>query len=179
MRLFNEEVYFTKDDVVKVKRSIINFLKSKSLKNKRKRIRLCAHKNIKDELHEMFIVHNKGIYIRPHKHLKEESLHVISGRADIILLNENGSIKNLIHIGEYSSGNDFYFRLPPSYYHTMIIKSDFLIFHETKAGPFDKKNTTFAPWAPEETDIEKVTIFQRSLKTKIKNFGQSRKKTHA
>lgn len=173
MRRFNEEVYFTKDDVVKVNRSIIDLLKNKSLKNKRKRIRLCAHKNINDELHEMFIVHKKGIYIRPHKHDDSESLHVLEGRADIILFDKKGIIKDIIKIGDYSSGKEFYYRLSVPYYHSMVIKSDFLVFHETKAGPFNKSNTTFAPWAPDEFDIKKVNGYLRKLKIQIEEYQKN------
>lgn len=170
MKRFNEEVYFTTDNVVKVNNPVIRLLKNKSLKNKRKRIRLCAHKNMKDKLHEMFIVHQKGIYIRPHKHFKSESLHVIEGKADIILFDKKGSISEIIQVGSYSSGNDFYYRISIPYYHTMIIKSAFLVFHETKAGPFNKKNIIFAPWAPEESNKTEVKIFMKTLKDQVEKY---------
>ena len=88
---FNEEVLFTADDVVKVDANDIEELKQKARLNPRRRIRICAHKNLEDNIHEMLIVHEKSCYVRPHKHInKTESFHIIDGSADIILFDEDG-----------------------------------------------------------------------------------------
>lgn len=80
MRLnkFNEEVLFAIDPIVKIDCSEIETLKNRSINNKRKRIRICAHNSVDDNLHEMFIVHAKDTYVKPHKHLnKPESMFII------------------------------------------------------------------------------------------------------
>jgi len=108
---FNEEVLFAGDKIVKVGPREVEFLKERARRNKRKRMRLCAHKDIDDKLHEMLIVHSKGTYVRPHKHLnKSESFHLIKGLVDVIVFDDEGDMIEVIRMGDYSSGFEFYYR---------------------------------------------------------------------
>lgn len=171
IRRFNEEVVFVNDGIVKVGRYDIEDLKSKACANLRKRIRLCVHRSTEDNLHEMFIVHTKGMYVRPHKHLnKSESFHVIKGSADVVLFNEEGDIAEVIHMADYSSGGIFYYRISEPYYHSLITRSDAFIFHETTKGPFNKTDTIFAPWSPEENDAIMKEKFMRNLMRSVDSF---------
>jgi len=113
----------------------------------------------------MLIVHEKSCYVRPHKHIgKIESFHIIEGQADVILFDEDGNIKKVISMGDYSTGLKFYYRMPPNNYHTLLIKSDVLIFHEVTNGPFRSEDTIFAKWAPEETEGDAVIQYLDILK---------------
>lgn len=151
--LFNEEVLFANEIIVKVDVQDIELLKEKAKHNQRKRIRLCTHKDVEDKLHEMLIVHTKETYVRPHKHLnKSESFHIIEGLVDVVIFDENGNVTEVIQMGDYASGRRFYYRISDAYYHTLLIRSDVLVFHETTNGPFRRSETVFAPWAPEEKD---------------------------
>ena len=59
----------------------------------RNRIRYCAHASPSDVVHEMFIVHPRGAYVRPHKHLdKSESMMIIEGEADYVMFDSKGNI---------------------------------------------------------------------------------------
>lgn len=161
----NDEVLIAQDAIVIIEPTFITTLKQRALQNPRKRIRLCAHKNVTDTLHEMFIVHTKDTYVRPHKHLhKVESLHIIEGRADIFLFDQKGRTTKIIKMGDYTSGFTFYYRLDLPIYHTMVIKSDYLVFHEVTNGPFKKSETIFAPWSPDERDSVSVNNFLDTLK---------------
>jgi len=112
----------------------------------------------------MLIVHAKNTYVRPHKHLnKSESFHIIEGSADVIIFNEEGSIIEVIEMGDFKSGKQFYYRLSEPYYHTLLIHCDFLVFHETTSGPFNRSDTVFASWSPSEEDTNGVNIFMESL----------------
>ena len=165
---FSEEVLFTIDDVVKVDANDIEELKQKAKHNRRKRIRLCAHKGLDDSIHEMVIVHEKSCYIRPHKHInKTESFHIIEGSVVIILFDEDGQINKIIPMGDYASGRKFFYRLPPSHYHTLMIQSDVLVFHEITNGPFNPDDTVWANWAPEETAEDKVSEYKAFLENLI------------
>lgn len=167
----NEEVLFAADKIVQVKREYIYFLKERVRHNQRKRIRLCTHKNIDDELHEMLIVLTKGAYIRPHKHLnKSESFHIIEGSVDVIVFDDEGHIIEVIQMGDYSSGSTFYYRISDPYYHTPLIRSDFLVFHETTNGPFTRSDTIFAPWAPEESNSAAGKEFMEQLAQAVESF---------
>ncbi len=46
----------------------------------------------------------------------------------------------------------FFYKMPPGIFHTLIFKSDWLVFLETTIGPFDPSSSEAAPWAPPETD---------------------------
>lgn len=173
----SDEVFFGDDQIVKVGHRDIGFLKEKAECNRRKRIRLCAHKNVNDALHEMFIVHKKDAYIRPHKHPnKIESFHLIEGLVNVIVFDEAGNIIEIIRMGDYLSGSRFYYRISDPYYHTLLISSDFLVFHEVTNGPFKKSDTIFPPWAPDETDLDGVKGFMDRLSRTVDKILSDKQK---
>jgi hypothetical protein len=53
-------------------------------------------------------------------------------------------------------------------FHTLLIRSDVLVFHETTDGPFDRRDTAFAPWSPEDRDVEAANAFMSGLHDKIR-----------
>lgn len=164
MRKFNEEVYFSDEKILKVDKSLIDILKKKAIVNKRKRVRLCFHKNVDENIHEMLIVHTRDTYVRPHKHLnKIESFNIIEGEADVILFDEDGNIIETIKMGDYGSGLNFYYRIDDPFYHMLVIKSDVLVFHEVTNGPFDRSDTVFSAWSPEDSNEDAVKEYLRTL----------------
>ena len=159
-REFNEEVLFASDPIVRVGAKDIEDLKQKARRNPRRRIRICAHRDLSESIHEMLIVHEKSCYVQPHKHInKIESFHIIEGTVDIILFDEDGQINETIPMGNYATGRKFFYRLPPLRYHTLMIQSDVLVFHEITNGPFRPDDTVWAPWAPDETDENAVSQY--------------------
>ena len=164
----NPEVFITCEDITKVNAQDLEFLKRKASSNERRRVRLCAHKDIQDQVHEMLIVHSRDAYVRPHKHInKSESLHVIEGRAYAVIFDEAGGISEVIQMGESGSGLTFYYRIAESVYHMLLITSDFFVFHEAVQGPFDKSKNIFASWSPEEGNSDAVNVFKRNLEKKL------------
>ena len=160
----NDEVFFAKDKIVTLNSSYIASLKRKAVNNPNNRVRLCAHKRDKDLLHEMFIVHTKNTYVRPHKHLgKEESLSIIEGRGTFFLFNEKGQIVRKIKIGNYQSGLVCYIRIELPIYHNLVINSRYLVFHEVIRGPFDSSHAIAAPWSPPQNEKEKVKVYLKQL----------------
>jgi cupin fold WbuC family metalloprotein len=167
----NEEVLVSKDKFIKLDREYIHLLKKKAAENTRKRIRICIHRNDREMLQEMFIIHMKGAYVRPHKHLKKsESLHVIEGMADIVFFDEKGKIMKVLQMGDNASGKVFYYKIDKPTYHSMIIKSKYLVFHEVTKGPFQRSETVFAPWSPDGSNKNEVCKYIDDLKKKIKNI---------
>ena len=146
----SEEVYYTSKMIPTLSKKEIDFLINESKNNKRKRCRVCMHKNKKDISQEMFIVHLNGCYIRPHMHTdKAESMSVIAGEADAIFFNNNGKVIDKIELGEYSSGKNFYYRINKNIYHMLIIRSEYFAFQENTLGPFFENSVIFPDWAPE------------------------------
>lgn len=165
----NPEVLYSKVAITTTDRSDIALFKQLSSQNLRKRIRLCAHGSPDDRLHEMLIVHERSTYVRPHKHLgKTESTHIIEGLVDVVLFDDDGQIERVISMGDYASGKTFYYRIETPVFHTLIIRSDVLVFHETTNGPFERRDTVFAPWAPEDNDVNFVSTFISDLDGRVR-----------
>jgi len=161
---YPEEIIFNSDEFVMLDIGSVADLIEISKKNKRRRARICAHNSEEDKLHEMFIVHEKDTYVRPHKHInKTESFHLIHGKIRVIIFNDDGVIKKAIEMGEYRKGNPFFYRIGTDVYHTLQILSEFAVFHETTNGPFIRENTIWADWAPKENDLNEIEKFMSNL----------------
>lgn len=165
----NPEVLYSKVAIATTDRSDIDLFKQLSSRNPRKRVRLCAHSSPDDRLHEMLIVHERSAYVRPHKHPgKTESTHIIEGLVDVVVFDDEGRIESVIRMGDYASGKTFYYRMAIPVFHTLIIRSDVLVFHETTNGPFDRRDTIFAPWAPEDSDVNFASDFLADLDDRVR-----------
>ena len=166
----SDEVLYPKEGIVTVSAFDLDELKQMARLNPRRRIRLCAHHNANDVIHEMIIYHPRDTYVPPHKHLnKDESFHLISGEIDCIIFNNKGIVTKTFPMAELSSGNTFYYRIPSGTFHTQIFKRD-TFFHEVTKGPFNREDTVIADWAPQEDDKELVTEFTHKLKYILKNY---------
>lgn len=164
----NPEVLYACDPIVQVDRADVEAMVARAEQNPRRRIRLCTHKDTRDTLHEMLIVHSRDTYVRPHKHqAKSEAFHVISGTADVVLFDDGGKIVAVVPMGDYASGRKFYYRLADPQYHTLLIRSDRLIFHEITNGPFDRADTRFAPWSPAIDDGGASREFMKRLSDEV------------
>lgn len=169
MKRINSEVYFADQSIVAVGPEELGFLQSNVETNVRQRVRLCAHQSPEESLHEMFVVYTSNTYMRPNKHPKEESLHILGGEADFVFFDQMGNVTDVVQLGALSSGRPFYCRVPVDTYHTVIIRSGRLMIHEGLNGPFRKDSTTlFAPWAPEETDGAGVAKFSAQLDAEVR-----------
>ena len=164
MKRVNSEVYIADEPIVSVGRKEMDFLKSKVQESERKRVRLCAHKDITAGLHEMFVVYMSATYVRPNLHIgKDESLNILEGEADFYFFDQEGNVTDVIPLGDINSGRQFYVRVPKDVWHTIIMRSEKLVIHEATPGPFNRADTLWAPWAPEETDVEGAQKFMSSL----------------
>lgn len=172
MRRTGQEVFVADEHIVSVGRKEMDLLKRTVHETDRKRVRLCAHKDIENTLHEMFVVYMSMTYVKPNKHIgKDESLHILEGEADFIFFDEAGKITAVIPLGDYNSGRQFYIRVPSFVYHTIIMKSEMLVIHEVTPGPFRREDTVWAPWAPQETDTEDVATFMNRLRSASDGVG--------
>ncbi|MBV8479482.1 MAG: WbuC family cupin fold metalloprotein [Actinobacteria bacterium] len=164
----NEEVLVASDPLSALGSEDIAELKERARANRRRRVRICAHSDTSDSLHEMMIVHMRGAYVRPHKHVgKSESVHVVEGEADALFFDEDGAVVDAIALGPYGSGRRFFYRLEEPVFHTLLINSEFFVMHEVTNGPFKREETTFASWAPGAADHEGAAAFQRRLATEV------------
>ena len=163
----NPEVVFNTNQSVNLTRQEIGQLVKAARKNCRNRIRFCVHQTEEELLHQMFIVHPRHAYVRPHMHIeKSESIVVLDGNVDYIIFDEVGNIKERLEMGPYNSGRPFFQSAGPGIVHTLLIHSEWLVFLEITEGPFVKEGTKYAEWSPLETDHDGAADFVRSLSRK-------------
>jgi cupin fold WbuC family metalloprotein len=149
----NREVFYTPESLIAVGAAEVTFLKERAGENPRLRSRLCTHASPQEALHEMIIVHHRDCYVRPHRHrLSPESLHVIEGSAQVIVFDDPGGVSRTFTASVPAQHGIFYYRMPPLQYHSLVITSEWFVFHETTTGPFIRSNTEFPEWAPDGSD---------------------------
>lgn len=157
LRAQNPEVYYSDDAIVTADDATIGELKRIAAGNPRLRSRLCAHPDPSSGLHEMLIVHHREAYVRPHMHLgKPESFYVMEGTAQAVIFEDDGRIRDVFEMAPYGQGALCYYRMPERVFHSLLITSEWLVFHETTAGPFDPSRTAFPDWAPDGSDAAEV-----------------------
>jgi cupin fold WbuC family metalloprotein len=101
----------------------------------------------------MIISLDRDTYIRPHRHAgKSESFHIIDGELTVVLFDDDGRVTQTIEMGPYHTGMAFYYRLMHATFHSVLVNSAQVIFHETTNGPFDPADTEYPEWAPPEGD---------------------------
>jgi cupin fold WbuC family metalloprotein len=160
LRAQNAEVYYSDAAIVTAGDDVIAELKRLAAQNPRLRSRLCTHPDPSSGLHEMLIVHHRDAYVRPHKHLgKPESFHVIEGTARVIIFENDGRIRDVLEMAPYGRGKLCYYRMPDEVFHSILITSEWLVFHETTSGPFDPSRTAFPDWAPDGSDTAAVKSY--------------------
>jgi len=154
------EVYFPTKKYFSINKQFTDDLIRSAESAPRQRIRMCVHSEDDAVVHQMFIVHPGGAYIRPHKHnKKDESLLVLEGSVDYLLFSEAGQLEDRVELSDFQSGSSFFQITPAGFYHSLIIKTRWLVFVEVTNGPFVRGESTFAPWSPEEEDVQNVTEF--------------------
>ena len=164
LRAENPEVYYSDDGLVTADDATIAELKRIAAANPRLRSRLCTHPDPSSGLHEMLIVHHRQAYVRPHKHLgKPESFHLMEGTARVVIFEDDGNIRDVLEMAPYGQGKLCYYRMPDEVFHTILITSEWLVFHETTAGPFDPSHTAFPDWAPDAKDAAAAVNYMAQL----------------
>jgi cupin fold WbuC family metalloprotein len=165
LRRLNDEVFLSSAPIVRIGREEVEFLKRQASLNDRKRARICAHRSNEDALHEMIIAIDHRSYIHPHRHLqKSESFHIVEGEVDVVLFDDAGNVVDLMQLGDASTGRAFFYRLADSLFHTLLIRSDVLVVHETTNGPFLREATVLAPFAPAENDVAAASAYVARIK---------------
>ena len=163
-RVESPEVMYAGSTLSIIEQANIEELKKLALLNESQRARLCTHVDVNDALHEMLIVHQRGAYVRPHKHVgKSESTHIIEGEVDLVLFDDRGEIERVIEMGSYESSKPFYYRMNSSVFHMLIVRSDVVIFHETTNGPFVAGASCFADWAPSPNEPANISKFVATI----------------
>ncbi len=165
-------VFYSDSATISVGGGDLAFLLQEARKNDKHRARICAHPDVSDAVHEMVICLLDKCYIRPHLHHKAESLHVLEGTCDLVLLDDSGNVSNVLVISSDLPDASRYVRLPAGSFHTLLIRSPHFLFHETTRGPFDPADTVFGDWAPLEGSAD-CTAYVHRLDEEVSRFRRS------
>ena len=162
VRKENEEVYYIDDSQVALGYEYADALKKIAAANPSKKARLCIHQSPSADLHEMFIVHGRQAYVRPHRHLKRhEGLMVLEGQADLLTFSTSGGLVACHRLDRS------HIHIAANLYHMLIIRSEFLVFYEATTGPFSRLDTEFAPWSPDGSNASQVSCFIANMEKQI------------
>jgi cupin fold WbuC family metalloprotein len=172
LRTMSLEVYQAEGPVVWTNRENVDFLKHRAAESPRGRARICAHPGPNDSLQEMLVALTRNNYIHPHFHPgKIESFHLIEGRMTVILFNEDGTILEVVPMGDFASGRPFYYRQTRPLFHTQIPESEFVVFQEVTQGPFTR-DTVLASWAPPEGPDGKLKGYIEDLLARVQSTSR-------
>lgn len=168
LKRVTEEVFVADQQIVRFDRRIVDFIKEVAVDSKRGRARVCAHRDNADSLHEMLIAMRRNSYVRPHRHWgKVESFHLVEGAADVVVMEESGTIVDVVRLDPVS---DFFYRLDRPKYHTVLVESPVLVIHEVTNGPFDPADTQYGPFAPDEADISDAADYMCRLRAAVADW---------
>lgn len=98
---------------------------------------------------EMLIVAYRDTYIRPHRHPKHktESYLLLHGQLKVRFYDDQGGFIR----DEVLTEERFLCRMEGGRYHQPIPLSEWVVYKETYAGPFDKATDVhYAPWSADE-----------------------------
>ena len=144
--------------IVEVDDATIEMLLDAAAAEPKRRARLNLHNSDDDLIHEMIIAFRGDSLNMPHRHVgKCESMHVIRGRVDVVLFDEDGKEKRRVRLygGDWARGiGPVAFRMAAPIWHTVIPVDDKVVVHETTNGPFIVgQNMEIPPWAPQESEL--------------------------
>jgi len=124
------------------------------------RARICLHLGPEAPIHEMLIAFCSTSYVRPHRNVRSsKSYYVIEGKMLVLIFDDAGQVMRRIELISGQLGKPFLCRLNVNCWHTIISRSDELVFLETNGGPFFKELEEYAAWAPENWDSTGIEAF--------------------
>lgn len=139
------KAFFSLKKPVIVNKEMINELVEISKNDGNKNIRLCLHSSPEESLHDMIILEYKDKKCRKaHKHSdKDETLVMLYGKMLVMLFDEQGE---LIYKNILDAENNRVYRNARNKYHAYLPTSDFVIYKETKQGPFKQTDNIPPNW---------------------------------
>jgi cupin fold WbuC family metalloprotein len=132
--------FFKGQDIITIQEIDLEKLKRAAEDAPLRRARYCLHQSHDDKVQEMVIAYCYDSEIPIHRHRgKTESFHIIEGELELLLFDDGGNITKKIKMGPSGSGMPFMFRMSSEYWHSAKLLTNYVIVHETVAGPFIKE----------------------------------------
>lgn len=157
-------ISFNTEDIFELKESMLLTLKESARISSLKRARICLHRSEEEVVQEMILCVYRDSYVRPHRHNgKSESFHLIEGDLSVLLFDDQGNIFRRVELGASGGNKNLLYRLSVNAWHTILPRTDFVIFHEVTNGPFVRSETEYAKWSPHESEIDEVERYMKKI----------------
>ena len=164
----NDQVFASKTNISSFLSKDHLFLNDQMNTHSLDRVRICSHTSPNEHLHEMLMMFSNTTFIRPSMHTdKEESLFILEGTGRYVFFDELGAVTKCVELSPPSGLGKCYCRIPKNTFHMLIVDSDKMLVKETTNGPFDKNNTIFPTWAPDEATCDGAADYLRSVESGI------------
>ena len=132
--------FFKGKDVITIKEIDLEKIKMAAEEAPLRRARYCLHQTHDDKVQEMVIAYCYDSKIPIHRHRnKSESFHIIEGEIEALFYDDEGNITKKIKMGPMGSGMPFLLRMSSECWHSARLLTNYVIIHETVAGPFIKE----------------------------------------
>jgi cupin fold WbuC family metalloprotein len=97
--------------------------------------RICLHTDPSELFHDMIILEKIGSYFPTHRHQgKAETIHVIEGILQISMFDNECNLTRRIRLD--TKKNSLIWRIPVGHWHLITPLTSYVIYHESKPGPF-------------------------------------------
>ncbi|KZN47189.1 WbuC family cupin fold metalloprotein [Pseudoalteromonas luteoviolacea] len=163
---------FNQHPISKICQTDIETLIAKAKKSEHGHYRLCLHQDNAAHIQEMIIVVLAEARFPPHKHPvgKSESIHLINGSLATFIFDDNGAVQQVIKLGK---GQDLMQRIEGGIWHLPICMSDYVVYHETLVGPYNKEADVILPkWSSANTDLTALEHLYSKLKKSLEKNNE-------
>lgn len=162
MRELSPGVFAADGPVVAAGRAHLDALRRRALRQGRTQ-RLLLHPDVGDALHEMLIVHPRGLYVRPHLMARSSKTYaMVDGEMAVVLFDDDGAMGDRHRLRDGGRGGPFLLRLMERRFHTLVPLTETAAFLEILPGPFG--GTVYAPWAPQADGGDEAAAYGRRLR---------------
>ncbi len=146
-------------------------LQEKAVNSPRRRTNLNLHQTLEDPVQRFLNAIEPGSYVRPHRHhspLRWELFTALTGRAVVLLFDDDGTVLERTEIG--AGGPVHAVEIPAGAWHTIAALEPGTVLFEFKQGPYAAvTDKDFASWAPAEGDADCTTLERWFREARIGN----------
>jgi cupin fold WbuC family metalloprotein len=131
-----------------------------------RRSRLCLHTDPGDAIQEMLILMLADSVVFPHGQVgNSKSYHLIEGRMTVVFMTDDGDIHSCLDLAAAGGDAPSLFRLNGKLWHSVICRSERVVYHEVTGGPFVPTAPGVPSWLPEDEESKVAhhrTLLQRA-----------------
>lgn len=162
--------------MIKINNKLIGQTARKAKTSPRKRINYNFHKDYNESIQRILNAADIQTYVRPHKHEspdKTEIFIILKGRVLCVEFDDSGKV--IDHFFLDAAKGNFGVEIKPGVWHSFISLKNGSCVYEIKEGPYNPRaDKQFAPWSPEESDVEEGRRFNRKIISRLKGAIASR-----